>query len=191
MKQVCGVVLLSILLIGCSGKSLDEFEEEYAVDFYTEDIEDRVANLDENQIEGLLAYIEEYQAEGISDFDVLHHSDGEEGDFFGILLKEPDKDLPDYELYRMIRFDVDPSDDAFEPVRVTSGINGGGGVEWVELVEPTVRNSDGLITISSIGQWQAEFIYQGEMVMFDADDIWTVQFTEEELRAMEPVGNEE
>ncbi|MFK3936192.1 hypothetical protein ACI2JA_01600 [Alkalihalobacillus sp. NPDC078783] len=190
MKRICGVLLFSIILIGCSSeKSLEEFEEEYSVDFYTESLEESIANLDENQIEGLLAYIEEYQAEGISDFDLLHHSDGEEGDFFSILLKEPERDIPDYELYRVIRFDIEPSDDEFVPARVTSGLNGGGGVEWVELLEPTVRQSDDLISIDIIGQWQAEFIYQGEMVMFHADEIWTVEFTEEELLAMEPVEN--
>ncbi|WYP26017.1 hypothetical protein NSQ54_17075 [Alkalihalobacillus sp. FSL W8-0930] len=190
MKKMSGVVLLSVLLIGCSSqKSLEEFEEDYAVNFYTEDIGDRIANLDENQIEGLLAYIEEYQAEGISDFEILHHSDGEEGDFFSILLKAPEREIPDYELYRVIHFDIEPSDDEFVPVRVTFSLNGGGGVEWVESLEPVVRHSDGLITIETIGQWQAEFIYQGEMVMFHADDIWTVEFTEEELRAMEPVGD--
>ena len=193
MKRAYVMLVLSFILASCSsGKSLEEFEEDYSVEFFTEEIgdrdPDRMANLDEEQIEGLLTYIEEYQAEEQSDFEILFHMDGEEGEFFTLQLEAPEREIPNYELLRMIYFDIKPSDSFFIPREVDSGLNGGGGLEWVQLVEPVVNTSDGIAFIKVIGEWRGEFIYQGKVVKFNAPNDWSVEFTEEELRAMEPIG---
>ncbi|MGN7312430.1 hypothetical protein ACTHQ4_15145 [Alkalicoccobacillus gibsonii] len=198
MKQICGLAILSFFLIGCSsGKSIDEFEEEYDVTFFTEEIgdrdPDRTAQLDEDQIDGLLTYIKEYQAveHERSGFEVLFHSDGEEGEMYVLRLEPPEREIPNYDLLRMIYFDIQFSDSSYSPRDVDSGLNGGGGLEWVQLVEPVVNRANGVWSFEVIGEWRGEFIYQGEVVKFNDENTWLVEFTIEELREMEPVGNEE
>ncbi|MEY8752362.1 hypothetical protein [Alkalicoccobacillus gibsonii] len=198
MKQICGMAILSLFLIGCSsGKSLDEFEEEYDVTFFTEEIgdrdPDRTAQLDEDQIDGLLTYIKEYQAmeNERSDFEVFFRLEGEEGEGYTLQLEAPEREIPNYNLFRMIHFDLEFSNSSYIPKDVNSSLNIGGGLEWVQLVEPVVDGKDGIISIEVIGEWKGEFIYQGEIVKFNAENSWWIEFTIEELRGMEPVGNEE
>lgn len=187
MKSMYFLLITNFFIVGCSqDKGIEELENEYSVHLNVLETENpnpnQIAHLDQDQVEGLLTYVTEYEQQESAEFDVLNHSVGAEQDSYTIELKLPDIDVPEYELTRIIRFDVLESANDLEPVEITATNNGGGGVNYISELVPMVNTSDGMATVEIIGEWQGDFIYNNEHVMFAVPDNWVVELTVENLK---------
>ena len=191
MKYFCLLVICSIFIAGCSQeKSVEELEEEYSIELQVQDIgerdPERIAQFDQAQVEGLLNHMNAFsQSEhGLSsDYEIDLHTNGDENQIYRIHLLDLVDEIEgsQYDLTRSMTFELLHNDSQFEPKEISSGFNGGGGVEWVTNVDPIVDLSENQAKIEIMGEWEGTFLYNGDLVTFNEPNTWYLMLRSSDL----------
>ncbi|MEY8752363.1 hypothetical protein [Alkalicoccobacillus gibsonii] len=188
MKRFSLLAVIPIFIVGCSQeKSIEEIEEDYSIDLMIQDTDDvdstSIAELDQDQVEGLLDYMELFKKyEGFDEFSVVEHSHSQNQQIYRIELDMPtDEPIPNFSLKRSVRFETVDDSEVLEPIEISSQRHGDGGVSWVSELEPLVDSTSNDASLEIIGEWQGEFIYSGDLIRFNVPNTWYINLTADDL----------
>ncbi|MFK3936193.1 hypothetical protein ACI2JA_01605 [Alkalihalobacillus sp. NPDC078783] len=188
MRRFSFFAFFILLIAGCSQeKSIEDIEQDYSIELTIQDTNNvdsaSFAELNQDEVEGLLNYIELFKKyEGTNEFSVVEHSHTSNRQIYRIELDMPTSEpIADFELKRSVLFETVDDSELLEPIEISSQSYGDGGVSWVSELEPLVDATGDEASMEITGEWQAEFIYSGDLIRFTVPNAWTINLSADDL----------